>query len=148
MEQEMRKFQIIILTAVIFMLPYCTLAQSTDTSFKAGAAKVDVTPLESELPKNIEGILDRLYSRAIVVDNGFTSAALITVDTGIIPDPLWKSLTQRIEKELGIPAQNVLLTPTHTHSGAITRKKYSSRYKWRRKNSSLRASVTEPESLT
>ena len=119
MEQEMRKFQIIILTAVIFMLPYCTLAQSTDTSFKAGAAKVDVTPLESELPKNIEGILDRLYSRAIVVDNGFTSAALITVDTGIIPDPLWKSLTQRIEKELGIPAQNVLLTPTHTHSGTM-----------------------------
>jgi neutral ceramidase len=115
----MRIHPIILLAILIAVLPYSGLAQATDSPFKAGAAKVDVTPLENELPENIEGILDRLYSRAIVVDNGVTSAALITVDTGIIPDPLWKSLTQRIERELGIPIQNVLLTPTHTHSGLM-----------------------------
>jgi neutral ceramidase len=115
----MRIHPIILLAILIAVLPYSGLAQATDSPFKVGAAKVDVTPLESELPENIEGILDRLYSRAIVVDNGVTSAALITVDTGIIPDPLWKSLTQRIERELGIPIQNVLLTPTHTHSGLM-----------------------------
>jgi neutral ceramidase len=115
----MRIHPIILLAILIAVLPYSGLAQATGSPFKAGAAKVDVTPLESELPDNIEGILDRLYSRAIVVDNGVTSAALITVDTGIIPDPLWKSLTQRIERELGIPIQNVLLTPTHTHSGLM-----------------------------
>ncbi len=115
----MKIFQIVVLTILVAMLPYGAFAQTTASPFQAGASKVDVTPLEGELPKNIEGILDRLYSRAIVLDNGVASAALITVDTGVIPDPLWKSLTQRIEQELGIPIPNVLLTPTHTHSGSM-----------------------------
>jgi neutral ceramidase len=119
MEKKMRLTQIILPAILIAVLPYGGFSQDTDFQYRAGAAKVDVTPLESELPDNIEGIHDRLYSRAIVVDNGVTSAALVTVDAGVIPDPLWKSLTQRIEKELGIPIQNVLLTPTHTHSGTM-----------------------------
>jgi hypothetical protein len=119
MEYAMRKLEIILFGILIFALPCGAPAQGGAFLFRAGAAKVDVTPSESELPKNIEGILDRLYSRAIVVDNGVTGAALITVDTGIIPEALWKSVTQRIEKELGIPRQNVLLTPTHTHSAPM-----------------------------
>ena len=31
---------------------------------------MDVTPSQSELPKNNFGILDHLYARAIVLDNG------------------------------------------------------------------------------
>ena len=93
-------------------------------SLKAGAAKIDVTPAEGELPKTYhghedrryEGILDRLYARAIVVDNGTTSAALITLDAGSIPDELWQTVSRRVEAGLGIPAKNVLLTATHSHS--------------------------------
>jgi len=120
MEKEMRTSQIIFLIIMIVMLPHGAFTQTAATALKAGAAKVDVTPSENELPKTTEGILDHLYSRAIVVDNGATSAALITIDAGIIPEVLWKSLTQRIEKELGIPTQNVLLTSTHTHAGTRT----------------------------
>ena len=40
------------------------------SSFRVGAAKVDVTPAERELPANSYGVLDRLYARAIVLDNG------------------------------------------------------------------------------
>ena len=54
------------------------------SSLRVGAAKVDVTPTDSELPKNYLGVLDRLYARAIVLDNGTTRAALITVDAGRI----------------------------------------------------------------
>jgi hypothetical protein len=75
-----------------------------------------VTPSENELPKNWHGILDRLYSRAIVLDNGASRAALITVDDGGVSDATWRTVTQRVEKELGIPTSNVLLTATHTHS--------------------------------
>jgi hypothetical protein len=84
--------------------------------FRAGAAKVDVTPSPGELPKNSRGILDRLYARAIVVESGTSSAALITVDAGAIPDALWQTVTKQIETELGIPPSHVLLTATHTHS--------------------------------
>src|SRR5665213_1888061 len=98
-------------------LPQAALAQSLPpASFRAGAAKVDVTPSEKELPRNWHGILDRLYSRAIVLDNGASRAALITVDDGAVSDATWQTVTQRAEKELGIPASNILLTATHTHT--------------------------------
>ena len=56
------------------------------SSLRVGAAKVDVTPSAGELPKNSQGILDRLYARAIVLESGASSAALITVDAGGVPD--------------------------------------------------------------
>lgn len=83
---------------------------------RVGAAKVDVTPAEGELPKNGFGVLDRLYARAIVLESGTSTAALITVDAGAIPDPIWQAVTRQIETELGIPTASVLLTATHTHS--------------------------------
>jgi neutral ceramidase len=85
-------------------------------SLRVGAAKVDVTPAQSELPKNYLGILDHLYSRAIVIENGNATAALITVDAGGVPDAIWKGVTEQLEKELKIPVVNVMLTATHTHS--------------------------------
>lgn len=100
-------------------IPRAVIAQSVGASFKAGAAKVDVTPAPSELPKNYDGILDHLYSRAIVLDNGKTTAALITVDAGAIPDQLWRTVSERVTKELGIPTTNLLLTATHTHSAPM-----------------------------
>ena len=83
---------------------------------RVGAAKVDVTPADSELPRNNRGVLDRLYARAIVLENGAASAALITVDTGAIPGAIWQDVTGQLEKQFGIPAAHVLLTATHTHS--------------------------------
>ena len=85
-------------------------------ALKAGAAKVDVTPAESELPKNYEGIWDHIYSRAIVIGDGETKAALLTLDAGGMPEQLWQNVTKRAEAELRIPAKNILMTATHSHS--------------------------------
>lgn len=82
----------------------------------AGAAKVDITPAADELPPGYLGILDRVHSRAIVIDDGESMAALISVDAGAVPEDLWRSVTTALESELGIPRSNVLLTATHTHS--------------------------------
>jgi hypothetical protein len=83
---------------------------------RVGAARVDVTPAAGALQKNNRGILDRLYARAIVLESGASSAALITVDAGAVSTAIWQAVTGQVEKELGIPAANVLLTATHTHS--------------------------------
>ena len=83
---------------------------------RAGAARVDITPDADALPGNYEGILDPLYARSIVVDDGGTLAALISVDAGAVPDGLWQSVTAALADEPGIPPGNVLLTATHTHS--------------------------------
>jgi len=86
------------------------------SSLRVGAGKVDVTPTESQLPKNYLGVLDRVYARAIVLDSGATRAALITVDAGMLSDGIWQAVTRQLETELRIPSTNVLLTATHTHS--------------------------------
>ncbi len=90
-------------------------------TLRVGAGKVDVTPSQGELPKNNRGVLDRLYARAIVLENGSSIAALVTVDAGGMPDAIWQSVSAQIEKELGIPVSNVLLTATHTHSAGAQR---------------------------
>jgi neutral ceramidase len=110
----MRTSYIILLTILIAILPCGAFAQTPSSSFRVGAAKVDVTPVQ--LPKNSEGILDHIYARAIVIDNGAASAALVSVDTGMLGEQVWRTVSQRIEKELGIPAQNLIMNPTHTHS--------------------------------
>ena len=84
--------------------------------FRVGAARIDITPSPSELPKNSVGVLDRLYARAIVLDSGTSTAALITIDAGGVPTPLWEAVTRQVGSELKIPVANVLLTATHTHS--------------------------------
>ena len=110
----MRTLSIVVLAMLAIGVPRESAAQSP--SFRAGAAKVDVTPAETELPRNYEGILDHIYSRAIVLDNGTSSAALITVDAGGVSEQIWQNVTRQIETELKIPPQNVLITATHTHS--------------------------------
>src|SRR5438046_4413159 len=91
-------------------------AYAQNTALRGGAAKVDVTPAASALPPNYEGILDHIYSRAIVIDNGSARAALITVDAGGVSDAIWQAVSKQLEGEVGIPAKNVLLTATHSHS--------------------------------
>jgi neutral ceramidase len=105
----------ILLAAV---MPRPTAAQRTESvpSLRVGAAKVDITPSPGELAKNSQGILDRLYARAIVLENGVSTAALITIDAGAVPDALWQAVSRQIERELKIPVASVLLTATHTHS--------------------------------
>jgi neutral ceramidase len=104
------------LLAVMTTTSHGSAAQTSPAAgvLRVGAAKVDVTP--AQLPRNYQGVLDRLYARAIVLENGASRAALVTVDTGGIQDATWQSVTRQVEQELGIPATNVLLTATHTHS--------------------------------
>ncbi len=97
-------------------VPATVLAQPTNasSSLRAGAAKVDVTP--DPLPRNMLGVHDRLFARAIVLDNGSASAALVTVDAGAVSETTWQAVTQQLASEFRIPATHVLLTATHTHS--------------------------------
>lgn len=98
------------------VLPGAAQTAAGTSLLRVGAARVDITPAQGELPKNSEGILDRLFARAIVIENGTTIAALITIDAGAVPDALWQSVTRQLETELEISPVNVLLTATHTHS--------------------------------
>jgi neutral ceramidase len=112
------------LLASVLLLGFAHASAAETTKLgplRVGAVKVDITPDVSELPKQYLGILDRIYSRAIVIDNGTTMAALISVDCLFVPESTWKRVSVRIEKDLGIPAKNIVLAGTGTHSVPIGR---------------------------
>jgi neutral ceramidase len=118
MEAGMHRWFAFSLMILAMGIPAVAAAQAprAASALRVGAAKVDVTPSQGELPKNSFGVLDRLYARAIVIESGASSAALITVDAGGVPTPIWDAVTRQVETELKIPVANVLVTATHTHS--------------------------------
>jgi hypothetical protein len=115
--RRLKVASVVVVLLLAAVVPRQAAAQPAgNLALRAGAAKVDTTPAQSELSKNSRGILDRLYARAIVLENGVSTAALITLDAGAVPDALWQEVTGRIEQELKIPAASILMTATHTHS--------------------------------
>ena len=108
--------KIIILIVGIAFCSSVSFGQKGQTyQIKVGAAKVNITPSKDELGPNSLGIHDSVYCRAIVIDNGETRAALITV-AGNQHERSWTASTERMQKELGIPVEHVVLSSTHSHS--------------------------------
>ena len=111
----MKKNTILLILVLIGTSFTCFSQVKRPAQIKVGAAKLNITPSIDELGPNSLGIHDSIYCRAIVIDNGKTGAVLVTV-AGNQHELSWKASTERIEKELGIPAENVVLSSTHSHS--------------------------------
>ncbi len=90
----------------------------------AGAATSNITPeLGSEvvggfLPYPCTNVHDELHARCLVLDDGKTKLALVVCDLLGMHRSLCVAARELIEKETGIPAANVLISGTHTHSAA------------------------------
>src|SRR5436190_23952826 len=93
------------------------VAQAADHgSLRAGAARVDITPpVNPEYPPSGKYAHERLYIRAIVLDNGVTRAALIGADQSNIAEEVWTIAAKQIAQELGCPVENVIMSATHSH---------------------------------
>lgn len=88
----------------------------------AGAAMSNIT---SEIGADIIGgflpfpsthIHDELHARCIVLDDGKTKIALVVCDLLGVHRSVSVEARKLIEKDTGIPAANVLISGTHTHS--------------------------------
>jgi neutral ceramidase len=97
-----------------------TVAQ---TNFRAGAAQVGITP-PNRAPmagyyhaRGAEGTLDPLYSKALVLDDGSTKVALVTLDLISTTFSLTRQARAEIERLTGIPGANVMISATHAHTG-------------------------------
>ena len=91
---------------------------------QVGAARVDITPApDAALPmagyagrtQGFQRIHDHIYVRAIVLSDGTSQAVLLAWELIGMPTHVWEELSQRIVKELGIPADNLLLAAVHDH---------------------------------
>jgi len=65
--------------------------------------------------KPSEGILDPLYSKALVLDDGQSKIAVVSADLLWVPLKMTNEIRQQVQEKLGIPPQNVMICGTHTH---------------------------------
>jgi neutral ceramidase len=102
---------------VLFSL-FATNLSIAPGALRVGAARVDITPA-SNAPSLPSGKYahERLYVRAIVLDNGASRAALIGADQGGLSEEIWEAASKKIAEELKCPLQNIVVSATHTHSG-------------------------------
>lgn len=113
----MKKYITGLFTIILFLSGQFVNSQTNEkTPIRVGAAKVSFTPDANSLPPGYTSIRDNLYSRAIIIDNGITSAALVAIDVAMISNDLYSSVTQKIQNEANIPAGNIFIFPSHTHS--------------------------------
>ncbi|MDA1054667.1 MAG: hypothetical protein O3C40_29920 [Planctomycetota bacterium] len=96
---------------------------SVKSNLRAGVAKVDITPAETDgvivtgHRRKVFGVRDPLRAGVLVLDDGETTAAIVTLDTIGAWDDMVKLARQRIEQLTGVPAANIMVAASHNHSG-------------------------------
>jgi neutral ceramidase len=94
-----------------------------DDNFRAGTAMVDITP--QTFPIRTAGnmnltladkALDPLHVRALVLDDGATTAAIAVIDSCMVDRATLDAAKTIAERKTGIPATRMVIASTHTHS--------------------------------
>ena len=91
---------------------------------KAGAAKIKITPplgLEMSGFAHKErmacGKDSELYARALVLSDNNTKVGIASCDLLFLEKRYTNRICKKVENETGIPAKNIMICATHTHSG-------------------------------
>ncbi len=90
-------------------------------TFKAGAARVDITPPQGTFVgvdffnHYARFIHDPLHAKALVFENDGLLVAIVIVDICIMPSDLMSDIKSRIHQQTGVQPENIMLSCTHTH---------------------------------
>jgi hypothetical protein len=112
-----------ILFVSVILLSSHILCPNVYASLKAGCSKVNITPplgipLIGSKGKPSDDIIDELYAKALVLNDGRTTIAIVSADLLYTPlEEITNPIRKIIEEKIGIPGRNVLICATHTHSG-------------------------------
>ncbi len=90
---------------------------------RAGFAEVEITPPVGThkigwlIDLVSDQVLDPLYARAAVFDNGHERVGFIQLDTLSIRWTQVNDIRERIEKQYGFPGDCIMVSATHNHAG-------------------------------
>jgi neutral ceramidase len=114
----MRRFSNGLLAGFFALVFVFVAVANASAALRAGAARVDITsPADPKNPPSGKYEHERLYVRAIVLENGSARAALIGADQSGLSEEVWAAASKQIAGELDCPVANILMSATHTHSG-------------------------------
>lgn len=100
-------------------------AHAEAEELRAGAAAVIINPPAGTpmagyySSRGANAVLDNLYSKALVLQQGGTRVALVVCDLISLPRRTVTEARKLIEKETGIPASHIMISATHTHTGPV-----------------------------
>ncbi|MEX2578804.1 MAG: hypothetical protein WD342_07075 [Verrucomicrobiales bacterium] len=93
------------------------------SNLRVGSAKVDITPDPVEgvetvgHPRVATGLRDPLRAGVLLLDDGETKAAIVTLDLINAYDVVVDGVRRKVEETAGVPAANIMVTASHNHSG-------------------------------
>ncbi len=109
---------VFVFTVLVALPPSRALAE-----LKAGAAVVDVTPLQfpvlvngGMLSTSASKATSRLHARAIVLDDGREQLAIVVVDSCMMPRLLLDDAKHLASRRTTIRPDRMLISATHTHT--------------------------------
>lgn len=110
-----------------FGLVLTTRAVGDNTELKVGLAQVKITPTEpirmagyASRDKPSEGVLADLYAKAMAIqDARGERVVLLTADVIGFNAPAAERICERITEKTGLERRQILLCPSHTHTGPV-----------------------------
>jgi neutral ceramidase len=106
-------------------LIFLTFAAGARAELRAGAAKVGINPPTGAAMagyynfRACDGVLDDIHAHALVLDDGATRAALVTLDLIGSPRDLVEAVRAEVQKSGLIPGAHVMISATHAHTGPV-----------------------------
>lgn len=90
-------------------------------AFRASAVKIDITPKTSQWlmgygPRKSTGVLDPIYHRIVVMDDGQSSFYLVASDLCLFSPGLYDEVAAELKKKFAIEPKQFWWSVTHTHS--------------------------------
>jgi neutral ceramidase len=107
-----------------FRLPLAVLlacAPLPAAGFRAAAVKIDITPRDSQwlmgyAARQSTGVLDKLYTRVAAIESAGTQFYWVSSDLCLFSPAFYDDVTKELQKQTGIPPQQVWWSVTHTHA--------------------------------
>ena len=105
-------------------LSLTALQQKGEIIMRAAFYECDITPPLGGFMwghyarKHAKTVYDRLYAKAVVVEDAGELVAILVVDTCALPEDMHDIVTQRIFEYTGITPDRVCITSNHSHAGA------------------------------
>ena len=98
---------------------------SQNAVFRAGIAKIDITPVENLYMGGYDetcrtgpsdGVYGKIYIRALMFDDNINRIVFIEADIVLLPPEDYSLIREMISKETGIPYENIMLGCVHNHA--------------------------------
>ena len=114
---------LLLVTVSVFLLDGAAVGDGKGASPRVGAASADITP-PLDMPmagyyheRLATGLHDRLHAKAIYVQGDDVEFVWVFCDLCSIDRQTVQEARERIRERIGVPASNILIAATHTHTG-------------------------------